>query len=142
MKKNLVGRACVYFLLLLAATLPLRAQTLPSSLTPEQLQMFQNLPPEQQQAALNTLRNSGGAASSSLAGQAGGNTAQGQTGAGIGPAGLRALTAEQLPKGPPRLKPSTVLLLSVDVASVCSQQTESPQTMQQAASQPPQQALA
>ena len=39
MKKNLVGRACVYFLLLLAATLPLRAQTLPSSLTPEQLQM-------------------------------------------------------------------------------------------------------
>ncbi|HEX5460810.1 MAG TPA: SLBB domain-containing protein [Steroidobacteraceae bacterium] len=137
MKKNLVGRACVYFLLLLAATLPLRAQTLPSSLTPEQLQMFQNLSPEQQQAALNALRNSGSAASSASAGQAGGNTAQGQPGTGAAPAGLRALTVEQMLKGPLRLKPSAVLLLSVDVATVCNEETDGDgrQPMQQQAQQ-------
>src|SRR6185312_1932135 len=132
MKKNLVGRACVAFLLLLAATLPLHAQTLPSSLTPEQLQMFQNLSSEQQQAALNALRNPGAGT-----GQAAGNTTRAQPGAGIGPAGLRALRAEQAPKGPPRLKPSTVLLLSVDVASVCSHEMEDQQGMQQSAAQLP-----
>ena len=85
---NRVGRACVVLLAwILAATLQLHAQTLPSSLTPEQLQMFQSLSPAQQQQVLSGLRSSGGAAGAgSQAGQATGNTQQGQPGAGLGPA--------------------------------------------------------
>ncbi|MGB6487887.1 MAG: hypothetical protein WBE91_13480, partial [Steroidobacteraceae bacterium] len=123
MKKFRVGRACVLFISLLAATLQLSAQTLPSSLTPEQLQMFQNLSPAQQQQVLSALGNSGGAAGlSSSTGQAASNTAQSQMGTALDAAGLqRLLTAGQVPKGPPRMKPSSVLLLSVDVASACDQ---------------------
>ena len=69
MKKFRVGRACVLFISLLAATLQLHAQTLPSSLTPEQLQMFQNLSPAQQQQVLSALKSSGGAASLSSFGR-------------------------------------------------------------------------
>src|SRR5690242_548101 len=117
MMNNRVGRACVFlFAWIFAATLRLHAQTLPSSLTPEQLQMFQNLSPAQQQQALSALRNSGSTAgSTSAAGQTAGNSAQSQPGAGLAAAGLqRSLAAGQVPQGPPRMKPSSVLLLSVD----------------------------
>ena len=130
--KNRVGRACVLLLLwILAATPQLHAQTLPSSLTPEQMQMFQSLSPAQQQQVLSALRNSGAAAGvSPSAGQAGANSTQGQN--GISPALQRALAAGQMSKGPPRMKPSSVLLLSVDVASACHQGTEGQRAAQQA----------
>jgi len=134
MMKNRVGRACVVlFAWILAATPQLHAQTLPSSLTPEQLQMFQSLSPAQQQQALSALRSSGGTAGlSSQAGQAAGNTAQGQPGAALGMARLQRSLAGQVPQGPPRMKPSSVLLLSVDIASACNQTAEGQQ-----AGQPP-----
>lgn len=119
--KNRVGRACVsLFFLLFAAGFQLHAQTLPSSLTPEQLQMFQSLSPAQQQQVLSAIRSSGGGAGlNPPAGQVGSNTAQGQV--GTAPGMQRSLAAAQMPKGPPRMKPSSVLLLSVDVASACDQ---------------------
>jgi polysaccharide biosynthesis/export protein len=134
MKKFRVGRACVLFISLLAATLQLHAQTLPSSLTPEQLQMFQSLSPAQQQQALSALRSSGGVSSSG--GQPGGNPAQAQMGTALGATGLqRGLAAGQVPIGPPRMKPNSVLLLSVEIASTCSQQPESQQALGTASTQ-------
>jgi len=129
MMKNRVGRACVVlFAWTLAATLPLHAQTLASSLTPEQQQMFQSLSPAQQQQVLSGLRSSGGTAGAgSQAGQATGNTQQGQPGAGLGSARLQRSLAGQVPQGPPRMKPSSVLLLSVDLASACNQAAEGQQ---------------
>src|SRR5215469_1302358 len=129
MTKNRVGRACVFlFAWILAATLQLHAQTLPSSLTPEQLQMFQSLSPAQQQQVLSAIKSSGGTAGlSSQAGQAAGNT-QGQPGAGLGPTNVQRSLAGQVPQGPPRMKPSSVLLLSVDIASVCDQSAQGQQT--------------
>ena len=123
MMKNRVGRTCVFlFACIFAATLQLHAQTLPSSLTPEQLQMFQSLSPAQQQQVLSALRNSGGAASlGSSAVQTTGNALPGQPGM----ARLqRSFAASQVPQGPPRMKPSSVLLLSVDLATVCNQSAE------------------
>ncbi len=118
--KNRVGRACVVLFLfagILAGTLRLHAQTLPSSLTPEQLQMFQNLSPAQQQQVLSALRGSGGAGGSgSQTGQSA--NPQGQPAVGLGTARQQRT---QVPEGPPRMKPSSVLLLSVDIASSCSQ---------------------
>jgi protein involved in polysaccharide export with SLBB domain len=130
MKKFRVGRACVFFISLLAATLQLHAQTLPSSLTPEQLQMFQSLSPEQQQAALSALKSSGGAGtSSSLAGQTPGNSAEGSSSGALDAARLqRSLAASQAMQGPPRMKPNSVVLLSVDISSACSQAGDGPQS--------------
>src|SRR6185437_11885389 len=130
MMKNRVGRACVVlFAWTLAATLPLHAQTLPSSLTPEQQQMFQSLSPAQQQQVLSALRSSGGAGGfSSQVGQAAGTSAQGQPGAGLGAAGQQRALARQVPQGPSRMKPSSVLLLSVDIASACNQDQQAPES--------------
>src|SRR5215469_16647308 len=133
MIKNSVGRACVIlFAWILAATLQLHAQTLPSSLTPEQLQMFQSLSPAQQQQVLSALKSSGGAAGlSSQAGQAAGN-AQGQPGTGLGTAGLQR---SLVPQGPPRMKPSSVLLLSVVIGSLCKKSAQGQQASGTAANQ-------
>jgi polysaccharide export outer membrane protein len=123
MTMNRAVRAGVLLIALLmmgAAAVPLEAQTLPSSLTPQQLQMFQSLSPAQQQQVLSSLRNSGGATTglSSPTGQGAGNTLPGQPGAALGMTNLqRSLAANQARQGPPRMKPSSVLLLSVDIAS-------------------------
>jgi protein involved in polysaccharide export with SLBB domain len=138
MKKNLFGRACVFFALLLAGTLPLHAQTLPSSLTPEQLQMFQNLSPEQQQQVLSTLRNSRGMAGLSSAEQAAGITGRSQPGTEAGVPQLRRPLPGQVPQGPPRMKPSSVLLLSVDIATACNRPEEQQPAGQQVQQQPSQ----
>jgi hypothetical protein len=51
------GFALAFALLFLFAARHVQAQT-PSSLTPEQLQAFQNLPPEQQKAIMDTIAKS------------------------------------------------------------------------------------
>lgn len=131
--KNRVGRACVsLFFLLFAAGLQLHAQTLPSSLTPEQLQMFQSLSPAQQQQVLSALRSSGGGAGvSSQTGQPSSSTQQGPSGGGLGLTMLERSLARQVPQGPPRMKPSSVLLLSVDLASACNAEVEGQESGQQ-----------
>lgn len=142
MMKNRVGRACVFlFVWIFAATLQLHAQTQPSSLTPEQLQMFQSLSPAQQQQVLGALRSSGGAAGlSSATGQTAGNTPpQGQPGAGLG---ITRLQRGQVSQGPPRMKPSSVVLLSVDVATACNSPLEGQQDGQRISQQGGQQPLA
>ncbi|HJS91153.1 MAG TPA: SLBB domain-containing protein [Steroidobacteraceae bacterium] len=126
MTKNRVRRACVLLVLLLAATLQLHAQTLPSSITPEQLQIFQSLSPEQQQAVLSALKGNGaaGALGASPANQLPSSAAQGLQGApGMqGPQPNAAM--QQLPPGPPRLQPNSVLLLTViSAGEPCDQAT-------------------
>ena len=125
--KNRVGRACVFlFAWILAATLQVHAQSLPSSITPEQLQMFQSLSPEQQQAVLSALKGSGGAGSlgTSTVSQGQGTSAQSPANALGAMQGqqLNPAAQQQLPIGPPRLLPNSVLLISVSTAAApCDQ---------------------
>jgi polysaccharide biosynthesis/export protein len=130
MMKNRVRRSCVFFVALLAATFQLHAQTLPSSLTPEQLQMFQSLSPEQQQAVLNAMRNSGAQIPGAPAG--GQTEANAIQGAGVAPGAMRLqrlLPGMEARELPPRLKPNSVVLLSVEIAGDCSHQNaDIPQT--------------
>lgn len=127
MMKSRVWRACVFaFLWILAASFQLHAQTLPSSLTPQQLQMFQSLSPEQQQAVLSAIKSSGGT-------QTPGSPAASPTGANAMPSAAqgealqRSLLRKQASKLPLRLKPSSVLLLSVELAGACNQKKASQQ---------------
>ncbi|MGH8219659.1 MAG: SLBB domain-containing protein [Steroidobacteraceae bacterium] len=113
--------ACALYILIAAAWV--EAQT-PASLTPEQLQIFQSLSPEQQQAVLSALR--GSSAAGALGGQpttqAAGNPAQGPANVRGAAQGEPNAAAQQVPTGPPRLRPNSVLLLSVDaVVPPCEQ---------------------
>src|SRR2546421_9531178 len=98
------GLAFLVFTLL--SVFQAQAQT-PSSLTPEQLQVFQNLPPDQQKAILDAMSKSSAAAPTEDLSKAGGEAA--------GEGGRREAPAAPAPPGPPRIGPQSTVLLTVDV---------------------------
>src|SRR6185437_4765612 len=125
--------ACALYILI--AALPVTAQS-PSSLTREQLQIFQSLSPEQQQAVLSAVsQSSSGGNTMGQTGaelpQPGGTSEQpGQPRRGIGmsigreggstlPYGQTGQGGEQgaLVMGPPRIEPHSTLLISVTIAA-------------------------
>lgn len=129
--KNRVGRACVsLFLLFLAATFRVHAQSLPSSITPQQLQIFQSLSPEQQQAVLSALKGSGaaGALGGQMVNQGQANPQQSPANAPNAMQGQQpnAAAQQQIPQGPPRLQPNSVLLLTVSSAATPCDQVSNP----------------
>src|SRR5437764_11198813 len=91
-----------------------QAQT-PSSLTPEQLQVFQNLPPDQQKAILDAMSKSSPAGPTEDSSKTGGEAVS-EGGRRQAP---KAATAET---GPPRMGPQSTLLLTVNVTGATDDQ--------------------
>ena len=112
----------VLALLSLFAALQVQGQTA-SSLTPEQIQAFQNLPPEQQKAIMDTFAKSPATTGTESVG----NPAEaGRTGGNVGPngerrplsieAGRRASAGKEAQQGPPRIGPQSTVLIAVELA--------------------------
>src|SRR5437879_4977666 len=94
-----------------------QAQT-PSTLTPEQLRIFQSLPPEQQQAILDAMSKS----SSSTSGapqqtekSRGEGSANSQRQEIPGEAPRRTRGPTEVPEGPPRIGPQSTILIGVEL---------------------------
>ena len=100
------------------------AQT-PSSLTPEQLRVFQSLPPEQQQAILDAMSKSSAANPTDELSKTGGEavTEGGRREAAKGTTGETGKGAPA-PPGPPRMLPQSTVLLTVNVTGGAEDQPE------------------
>src|SRR2546429_4082094 len=92
-----------------------QAQT-PSTLTPEQLQVFQNLPPDQQKAILDAMSKSSAAGPTDDLSKTSGEAPEGKR--------REAPQGEPLtPPGPPRVGPQSTVLLTVGVTGGADDQT-------------------
>src|SRR5437879_4159110 len=101
------GLAFLFFTFLSASQA--NAQT-PSSLTPEQLRVFQSLPPEQQQAILDAMSKSSAANPTDELGKTRGEAPEGERREALkGPVGETG-KGPLAPPGPPRMAPQSTVL--------------------------------
>src|SRR5437660_9984020 len=101
-----------------------QAQT-PSSLTPEQLQVFENLPPDQQKAILDAMSKSSRAGPTDDSSKTGGEVVS-EGGRREAAKGATAETGKGAPVqlGPPRMGPQSTVLLTVNVTGGAEDQPE------------------
>jgi hypothetical protein len=126
-------------LLFLLVTLQARAQT-PSSLTPEQLQAFQNLPPEQQKAIMDaiakpsstpgTVDSIGGAEEADRTRST--VRTNGERRQSVTEPGRRSSKENQSLPGPPRMGPQSTVLISVELTASKKAPEQSPMELPEA----------
>jgi protein involved in polysaccharide export with SLBB domain len=112
---------------LLVLTWHVQAQT-PSSLTPEQLQVFESLPPEQQKAVMDAIAKSSGEGAIDGVASATEEADQSRTAPAPNsahrPSGSEARRGaeKEIPRGPPRMGPQATVLIAVELTKTADQQ--------------------